>query len=70
MSAMSADLNLPTTCVDALVERIFASRRITKADQSQMMAALLSQRSISEKEQVQINRVFEALRSGLLRVVD
>jgi hypothetical protein len=69
MGVMQSEANLPTG-VDELVEQIVSSRRITKADQMRMMSALLAQNCISDREQRQINRVFEALRSGLIRVVD
>lgn len=69
MGVTHSEVNLPTG-VDELVEQIIASRRITKADQMRMMSALLSQHCINEREHRQINRVFEGLRSGLIRVVD
>jgi hypothetical protein len=52
------------------IERIFACRRITRADQKQFMTVLLSKNALSETETTQINRVFDALRSGLLKVVE
>lgn len=69
MGVMHSEASLPTG-VDDLVEQIVSSRRITKADQMRMMSALLSQNRITETEHQQINRVFEGLRSGLIRVVD
>ncbi|GEM_PF-640017 len=52
------------------VERILASRRITRTDQQLLMAALLSKNSLSLEDQVQVNRIFDRLRIGLIRVVD
>jgi hypothetical protein len=69
MGVTRSEANLPID-VDDLVEQIISSRRITKADQMRMMSALLSQNRISDREHRQIDRVFEGLRSGLIRVVD
>lgn len=53
-----------------MVEKITASGRISRADQQQFMSALLSQTMIGSAEQELINRVFDLLRAGRLRVVD
>jgi hypothetical protein len=52
-----------------MVNQITACGKISRADQQQFMSALLSQKSISQTEQALINRVFELLRRGRLRVV-
>lgn len=67
---MQAQMNLPEMSIDQVIERIFATRRITRADQSRFMAALLSKNSLSVGEQEQINRVFDGLSRGLLKVVE
>ena len=56
--------------LEQMVDRIVASYRITRSDQQKLMNALLSQQSISSGEQVLIDRVFDLLRAGRLRVVD
>jgi hypothetical protein len=61
---------LPKVSVEQIVERIFALRQIARADQRLLMSAFLAQDSLSEKDHAQINRVFDALRKGLIRVVD
>jgi hypothetical protein len=60
----------PESNIEKIVERIFLTHRITRADQRIFMMTLLSKDSLSSKEQMLIDRVFEALRQGLLRVVD
>jgi hypothetical protein len=67
---METEASLSSDSLDQVVERIFSSHRITRADQRRFMSALLSQTSISLEDQIKINRVFEALQRGLLRVVD
>ncbi|MGF1459313.1 MAG: hypothetical protein ACFBSG_09840 [Leptolyngbyaceae cyanobacterium] len=56
--------NLETT-----IEKIFATRRITRHDQQLLMCSF-SQGSLSEAERDLLNRVYEALHQGRLRVVD
>lgn len=66
MSASSPNF----TPIQQMVDRICRCRRLSRADQQQLMASLWSQRLISQDDQQQIQRVFEALHAGLLRVVD
>ena len=67
---MLAQATLPKLSVEQVIERIFAFRQITKADQHLLMSLLLSKKAISKKDEAQINRVFDALQKGLLRVAD
>ncbi|MFB2923652.1 MULTISPECIES: hypothetical protein [Aerosakkonema] len=67
---MPANASLPKVAVEPVIERIFALRQISRADQRLLMSALLSKNSLGETEHKQINRVFDALQKGLLRVVD
>lgn len=67
---MSTQASLPKFAVEEVIERIFALRRISRSDQQLLMSALLSKSSLSEKDQQQINRVFDALQKGSIRVVD
>ena len=60
----------PPAKTKQLVERIFTSRKITRADQHLFMSSLLSKSVISEEERCLINRVSEGVQRGLLRVVD
>ncbi len=62
--------NPPESNINQIVTRIFSTHRITRADQKIFMATLLSKDSLSAEEQSQIDRVFDGLRQGLLRVVD
>lgn len=57
------------TSVENIVDRILRWKKITRDDQRLLMSALLSRNSIGQQEKSQIDRVFDALNSGLLRVV-
>jgi hypothetical protein len=52
--------------LEQIVDRILASRQITRQDQYR----LLSLQSVTMQEQALINRLFDRLRMGLIRVVD
>ncbi len=56
--------------LERMVSKITESGRISRADQQVFMATLLSKAKISSAEQAIIDRMFELLRSGRLRVVD
>ncbi|MBE9113109.1 hypothetical protein IQ273_27385 [Nodosilinea sp. LEGE 07298] len=55
--------------LEQTIERMFAARRLTRNDQRQLMA-MFSQRDLSPNDAALINRVYEALSQGRLRVVD
>ncbi|MBD1878639.1 hypothetical protein [Coleofasciculus sp. FACHB-T130] len=67
---MPASASLPTIPVQQIVERIFVFRQISRTDQRLLMSTFLSQETLSEAEHLLINRVFDALKQGLLKVVD
>ncbi|PZV19365.1 MAG: hypothetical protein DCF22_00355 [Leptolyngbya sp.] len=61
---------ISTTTLEQMVQKITSSGRITRVDQQQFMATLLSLNTLNSTEEALINRVFELLRAGRLRVVD
>lgn len=67
---MPAQADPPKGSIERVVERIIHDRKITRSDQQMFMSALLSKGSLSLDDQVQVNRVFDALKRGLLKVVD
>lgn len=60
----------PKPTLEQVVERIFTTHRITRGDQQLFMKTLLSKDELSPHEQQHIDRVFDGLRRGLIRVVD
>jgi hypothetical protein len=52
------------------VEEFQLQGKIPRADQQRFMSAMLSRETLSGEDQKKINRVFDALQKGLLRVVD
>jgi hypothetical protein len=67
---MTAQLHLPMSPIEQVVNHILTTRRITRADQRRFMATALAEVAVSDQERRQIDRVFEALKKGLLHVVD
>ncbi|MBD2693019.1 hypothetical protein [Anabaena catenula] len=60
----------PQINLEAILERIFSNRRITRQDQYIMMSNLLHEEGLSDHDMKQINKVFDALKRGLIKVVD
>lgn len=67
---MTAQLHLPSPSIEQIVTQILATRRITRSIQRRFMQAALAQDQLSPADRALIDRVFEALRSGLVKVVD
>jgi hypothetical protein len=55
--------------LERAVEQMFATRRLTRRDQ-QMIMAMFAKRDLSSTDADLINRVYEALSQGRLKVVD
>lgn len=56
--------------IQELVDQILVSRQISRTDQNRFMSALLSKNTLNKEDQLQINRVFDGLQTGQIRVVD
>lgn len=63
-------VSLSNSTLEQTVLKITSSGRITRVDQQQFMATLLSRNTLDPTEEALVNRVFELLRTGRLRVVD
>lgn len=55
--------------LEKTIEKIFSTRRITRDDQ-QLLMHLFSQGRLSATDKDLLDRVYEALHQGRLRVVD
>jgi predicted transcriptional regulator len=60
----------PKISVESILERIFAIRQINRTDQHTLMSALLSKDALSEKDQRQINQVYEGIQKGFIKIVE
>jgi hypothetical protein len=67
---MQPECHTPMLSLEQTIHRIFATRRITRLDQHLLMTIAHSIEAIAPQEQVLINRVFDALQRGALRIVD
>jgi hypothetical protein len=59
----------PMNNIEQTIDRIFAARRLTRHDQDMLMS-MFSRRNLTPTDAALINRVYEALSQGRLRVVD
>ncbi|WP_204152601.1 hypothetical protein [Leptolyngbya sp. CCY15150] len=67
---MQSQLSLPVSSLEDVIRRIFETHRITRADQEQLMALMLSKSALSDIDKNHVNRIFDGLSSGLVRVID
>jgi hypothetical protein len=55
---------------EQVIEKIFVTRKITRTDQKRFMSVLLAKTEITDFERSQLDRVFSALRAGLIKAAD
>ena len=65
-----AQEHLPQVRIQELVEQIMVSRKITRINQQQLMSALLSKDGLDEQDRGLIDKVFNSVRIGSVRVVE
>ncbi len=56
--------------LQAIINDIFRRRCISRTTQQQLMQALFDKNELSEHEETQINRMFDAINRGQIRVID
>ncbi len=61
---------VPQQSLKAIVDQIFAERRISRQVQRDLMDILLSQPTLSTQDHATAQRVFDAIRQGRLRIID
>lgn len=67
---MSSDsLNQPNSVI-AMVDQLIRSRRITHQQYQNLSSVVLADGNVDETERRQINRLFDAIQSGLVKIVD
>jgi hypothetical protein len=59
-----------TIDVAQFVGKLISSRQISRRQYEQLSAAILADGKIDQEELRQINRLFDAIRAGQLRIVD
>jgi hypothetical protein len=65
-----AAFNRSVVKIDAIIERAFSSGRMSRQDHLQLASALLADYKISEPERRQINRLFDYVQMGRLKLID
>ncbi|MEO1591678.1 MAG: hypothetical protein AAFU71_10345 [Cyanobacteria bacterium J06632_22] len=56
--------------LQTIINDIFSQRCISRTTQQQLMQALFDRHELSEHEETQINRMFDAINQGQIRVTD
>lgn len=65
-----AEICFPKFPVEHLANRIMCLRKITRIDQHLFMSALLSKKALSPEEQNLVEKVYQGLNKGWIKVVD
>jgi len=55
--------------IHPLIERVLASEKITAQEHLQLTSAILSDSQITDEDRRQINRIFESIQMGRLKLV-
>ena len=59
-----------TRALSKLVDQLFAARKITQQQYQSLSQLVLADGSVDEEELRQINRLFDAVQNGRIKVVD
>ncbi|MEM1240995.1 MAG: hypothetical protein AAGI45_14225 [Cyanobacteria bacterium P01_H01_bin.26] len=59
-----------TQSLESLMSNILSCRRLNRETQRMLMALLLGKTQLNNQEQAQVEKIFEAISQGRLRVVD
>ena len=59
-----------TMVVQSLVEEIIAAGQMNRNQHFQLASVLLSHQGVSEKERCQINRAFDYIQTGRVKLID
>jgi len=67
---MALHVARPDLCIRDIAQQILRSRKITRADQSYFMQLAMAVNTLNEDDRIFVNRLFDALQGGRVRVVD
>ncbi|HEY9637925.1 MAG TPA: hypothetical protein V6D14_31320 [Coleofasciculaceae cyanobacterium] len=67
---MESQKSESTLNISQFVENLIVSRKISNQQYHQLSAAILADGEIDEEERYQINRLFDAIRTGQIRIVN
>jgi hypothetical protein len=67
---MESQENQSTVNVAQLVDRCILSRKISRIQYHQLSVAILADGQIDEEERHHINRLFDAIQAGQLKILD
>lgn len=67
---MAVPANSHSVALQQIVDQVLIARRLTRVDQARIMQLVLAKKCLSCDEQRQVDRVFDALKRGLVRVSD
>ncbi len=67
---MESQENESTVNVTQFVDKLILSRQISGQEYNQLAAAILADGEIDEEERYQINRLFDAIQAGQVKIIN
>ncbi|WP_035984902.1 hypothetical protein [Leptolyngbya sp. KIOST-1] len=67
---MSSPASQPDCPITGLVSQCIQARTITQAQYQQLTALVLADGTVDESERKQVNRLFDAIQVGRVRILD
>ncbi|MEL6136004.1 MAG: hypothetical protein AAFR42_01125 [Cyanobacteria bacterium J06628_6] len=67
---MQPDSSRPKSDVKKMVDRLIVTKRISYAQYQELSNLVLADGTVDEQERRQINRLFDAIQSGAVRIID
>jgi hypothetical protein len=58
------------SAIRQLVDKIIASGQVTRQEHVKLTFTLLAEQRVSDEDRIQINRIFDYLQAGRLKIVD
>ncbi|HAZ45768.1 MAG TPA: hypothetical protein DDW76_26875 [Cyanobacteria bacterium UBA11369] len=56
--------------VKQMIEQIFSAKQISRQDHLKLISAVLSDYDLTDEDRRQINRIFDYIQAGRLKIVD
>ncbi|MEO0757835.1 MAG: hypothetical protein AAFY78_13295 [Cyanobacteria bacterium J06648_16] len=67
---MQPDSSRPKSDVKKMVDRLIVTKRISYTQYQELSNLVLADGTVDEQERRQINRLFDAIQSGAVRIID
>lgn len=67
---MQSHVFIPQSTIEQVIHQIFVTGRISRIEQQRLMSALLSKELISMEEKTLVDKLFNAIQKGIVKILD